>query len=105
MHALARHTRQSSLHLDLPHEISSSPQLSYTRGSVLPCWIILESGDPDALGLFASQNAFSVRLRRRVRYQATALLMVQNVDPRLSVTDVASAAWWPQPTPSASPRI
>ncbi|KAJ6550988.1 hypothetical protein DFH09DRAFT_603593 [Mycena vulgaris] len=78
--------------------LSLATPLSYTRGSVIPCWIIIESGDPDALELFASQNALSVRLRRRVRYQATALLTVHNVDPRPLVTDVASASWWPQPT-------
>ncbi|KAJ7690239.1 hypothetical protein B0H17DRAFT_1011660 [Mycena rosella] len=72
--------------------------LCYTRGSVIPCWIMLESGDLQALDLFADPGALSVRLRRRVRYQATALVTMQSPDSTQSVLDVASAVWWPQPT-------
>ncbi|KAJ7461181.1 hypothetical protein FB451DRAFT_1269147 [Mycena latifolia] len=82
---------------------SLATPLSYTRGSVLPCWIMLESGDLQALDFFADPAALSVSLRRCVRYQATSLVTMQNADATQSVVDAASAVWWPQPAHDFTP--
>jgi hypothetical protein len=75
----------------------TNTQLSYTRGSVIPCWIVLESGDLQALDIFAEPSSLAVRLQRCVRYQGTALVTMQNIDSTQSILEVASAVWWPHP--------
>ncbi|KDR76931.1 hypothetical protein GALMADRAFT_278851 [Galerina marginata CBS 339.88] len=44
--------------------------LSYTRGSVIPLFLTLESDDKQVLDLLSSPQAISVRVRRRTRYNS-----------------------------------
>ncbi|KDR76940.1 hypothetical protein GALMADRAFT_420148 [Galerina marginata CBS 339.88] len=44
--------------------------LSYTRGSVIPLFLALESDDKQVLDLLSSPQEISVRVRRRTRYNA-----------------------------------
>ncbi|KAJ7177035.1 hypothetical protein C8R46DRAFT_889265 [Mycena filopes] len=82
---------QCTLSLATPH--------CYTRGSPIPCWLTLESGDLQALDFFADPAAVRVRLRRCIRYQGMALsMMPTSVDAAQEFTDVASAVWWERPS-------
>ncbi|KAJ7114642.1 hypothetical protein C8R43DRAFT_125800 [Mycena crocata] len=90
--------------------LSLATPLCYTRGSVLPCWLVLESGDADALALFSDPSALDLRLQRRVRFRATALVTAMqstnnhsNSATTQTVVDVATAVWWPQPAEDATP--
>ena len=41
-------------------------QLSYTRGTVIPCYLTLTSDDTEALDLLSSPNSPNIRLTRRL---------------------------------------
>jgi hypothetical protein len=69
-------------------------QLCYTRGSVIPCWLTLTSGDVEALELYAAPDALSVHLHRCVRWQSASTPVQHTVDGKTSVTGVARAVWW-----------
>lgn len=71
-------------------------QLCYTRGSVIPCWLTLESGDVQALELFAAPDALQIHLRRCVRYAATSISASQ-VGVTSSFATLAHAVWWTHP--------
>ncbi|KAF7374745.1 hypothetical protein MSAN_00360000 [Mycena sanguinolenta] len=58
-------TRQAAVHCIL----SLANPLSYTRGTVIPCRLTLESTDDQALDMFSSPSAPVVILRRCVRFQ------------------------------------
>jgi hypothetical protein len=74
-------------------------QLSYTRGTVIPCLLTLESDDPQALDLLSSMTSPTVRLQRCVKYEANG----RPSHSRKNVVDdgmdgaqfVQSAVWWP----------
>ncbi|KAJ7220985.1 hypothetical protein C8J57DRAFT_1198680 [Mycena rebaudengoi] len=74
--------------------MSLAKPLTYTRGSVIPCWITLESGDLEALDLCSRPDALAVNLRRCVRYQTTSLVSIQDVASTQSFVDCAVATWW-----------
>ncbi|KAJ6576649.1 hypothetical protein DFH09DRAFT_1149928 [Mycena vulgaris] len=80
-------TRQAAVHCVL----SLANPLSYTRGTVIPCRLTLESGDNQALDMFSSPSAPVVTLRRCVRFQNPATSSKRGVDW------VESAVWWPSP--------
>ncbi|KAJ7743677.1 hypothetical protein DFH07DRAFT_979421, partial [Mycena maculata] len=86
----------TAINLSPHYNIDNPFQLCYTRGSVIPCWITLESGDVEALDLFAAPDALVVHLRRFVRHQTTSLVANQT-GPTQSFTTLAPAAWWPKP--------
>ncbi|KAJ7904036.1 hypothetical protein B0H13DRAFT_1620928 [Mycena leptocephala] len=79
------------------YSLSLARPLCYTRGSVIPCWIALSSGDTEALEMHASPDALVVHLRRCVRWQNTELPGIQSVEGTTALTAVALAAWWPRP--------
>ncbi|KAJ7808614.1 hypothetical protein B0H14DRAFT_3761514 [Mycena olivaceomarginata] len=56
--------------------------LCYTRGSVIPCWLTLTSGDVEALELYAAPDAPLVRPSSTLWAAKT------------SVTAIARAVWW-----------
>ncbi|KAJ6536933.1 hypothetical protein B0H19DRAFT_1382759 [Mycena capillaripes] len=77
--------------------LSLARPLFYTRGSVIPCFLTLSSGDPDALELHAAPTALTVHLRRRVRYAAADRPTLHSVaGAQESLAVVARAAWWPR---------
>ncbi|KAJ7314491.1 hypothetical protein DFH08DRAFT_1041736 [Mycena albidolilacea] len=67
--------------------------LCYTRGSVIPCWLTLTSGDVEALELYAP-DALSVHLHRCVCWQSASTPVQHTVGGKTSVTAVARAVWW-----------
>lgn len=69
--------------------LSLAKPLSYTRGSIIPCFMALRSSDENTLGLFSTPSAISVKLLRRVRFLNPDNLWDE------SVQEVGSASWWP----------
>ncbi|KAJ7455297.1 hypothetical protein B0H11DRAFT_2161071 [Mycena galericulata] len=82
-------TRQAALSLANP--------LSYTRGTVLPCRLTLESSDNHALDMFSAPSAPMVTLRRCIRFQNLSTSSKRGADWVESFEDVCRAVWWPSP--------
>ncbi|KAJ6460063.1 hypothetical protein C8R47DRAFT_129694 [Mycena vitilis] len=76
--------------------LSLARPLSYTRASVIPCWLHLRSGDADALALLSVPSAPRVHLRRCVRYHNSDRPGILTVQSGESCTDAANAVWWPR---------
>ncbi|KAL0954347.1 hypothetical protein HGRIS_003341 [Hohenbuehelia grisea] len=62
--------------------------LSYTRGTVIPCSLSMDSRDSQALDLLSQSRSIAVVLRRLVRYFSGST----NKD---LIEDVGRAIWWP----------
>ncbi|KAJ7761955.1 hypothetical protein DFH07DRAFT_739629 [Mycena maculata] len=92
-------TRQVAVHCIL----SLANPLSYTRGTVLPCRMILESGDNHALDMFSAPAAPLVTLRRCVRFQNLSTSSKRGADWVESFEDVARAVWWPSASGNDAP--
>ncbi|KAL0954346.1 hypothetical protein HGRIS_003340 [Hohenbuehelia grisea] len=69
--------------------------LCYTRGTVLPCFMTIESPDMQALDLLSSPKAIMVRLRRNIKYHEFRTMAVDAMTWRDSVDDTDPAVWWP----------
>jgi len=83
--------------------LSLANPLSYTRGTVIPCRLTLESGDNHALDMFSAPSAPMVTLRRCVRYQNLATSSKRAADWVESFEDVSRAVWWPSASRSDAP--
>ncbi|KAJ7170804.1 hypothetical protein C8R43DRAFT_944647 [Mycena crocata] len=92
-------TRQATVHCML----SLANPLSYTRGTVIPCRMTLESNDHQALDMFSAPSAPVVTLRRRVRFQNPTTSSKREVDWVESFEDVCSTVWWPSPGGTDAP--
>ncbi|EDR12159.1 uncharacterized protein LACBIDRAFT_311255 [Laccaria bicolor S238N-H82] len=58
--------------------LSLAKPLCYTRGTVIPCYLTLESSNSHALGLLSTPKSPFVRLTRRVRYSQDASSTIDN---------------------------
>ncbi|KAJ7678977.1 hypothetical protein DFH06DRAFT_974169 [Mycena polygramma] len=92
-------TRQAAVHCML----SLANPLSYTRGTVIPCRMTLESTDSQALDMFAAPSAPMVTLRRCVRFQNPLTSSKREVDWIQSSQDVCRAVWWPSASGNDAP--
>ncbi|KAF5372740.1 hypothetical protein D9615_010121 [Tricholomella constricta] len=73
--------------------VSLAKPLSYTRGTVLPCFLTLQGSDEAILDLFSAPSAISVKLHRRIRFFSKRS---QSDDAwNENVKEVGSATWWP----------
>jgi hypothetical protein len=76
-------------------------QLCYTRGTTIPCALIIECGDPQALEILSSPEAVVLRLRRNVRFHTREKTAAHYGDvasklvwkEELDHSELAS--WWP----------
>ncbi|KAJ7364223.1 hypothetical protein DFH08DRAFT_682227 [Mycena albidolilacea] len=84
-------SRQAAVHCML----SLANPLSYTRGTVIPCRMTLESTDVQALDMFSCPSAPVVTLRRCVRFQDPSTSSKREVDWVESYEDVSRAVLWP----------
>ncbi|KAF7327972.1 hypothetical protein MKEN_00377400 [Mycena kentingensis (nom. inval.)] len=84
-------TRQAAMHCML----SLANPLSYTRGTVIPLRVTLESNDGQALDILSSPTAPVVTLRRSVRYQNLSTSSKRGADWIESVEDICRAVLWP----------
>ncbi|KAF8181275.1 hypothetical protein BJ912DRAFT_1062143 [Pholiota molesta] len=80
--------------VNLTCKLYISKPLSYTRGSVVPLYLHLESDDNQTLDLLASPKAISVHLRRHVSY---GLLenKAKGITYKSAAEDSLPAIWWP----------
>ena len=86
-------------------------QLCYTRGSVIPLILLLESQDLEALDLLSSPRSVVVRLRRSIKYHSGADPTFERSawrDPNLehvawrnAIEYSPLARWWPSAEISA----
>ncbi|KAJ7707530.1 hypothetical protein B0H17DRAFT_918282 [Mycena rosella] len=83
--------------------LSLANPLSYTRGTVIPCRLTLESNDTQALDMFSAPSAPLVTLRRCVRFQNPSTSSKREVDWVQSFEDVCRAVWWPAPNGNDAP--
>ncbi|KAF7316680.1 hypothetical protein HMN09_00400900 [Mycena chlorophos] len=84
-------TRQAAIHCML----SLANPLSYTRGTVIPVRLMLESTDGQALDIMSAPSAPVITLRRHVRYQNLATSTKRAADWVDAVEDVCRAVLWP----------
>ncbi|KAJ7261798.1 hypothetical protein B0H12DRAFT_1322015 [Mycena haematopus] len=91
----------SSRSVDATCSLSLATPLCYTRGTTIPCAIVIECGDPEALELLSSPGALVVRLRRSVRFHTGDKTAAHYGDvpsklvwkEELDHSELAS--WWP----------
>ncbi|KAJ3739215.1 hypothetical protein DFH05DRAFT_532940 [Lentinula detonsa] len=84
-------TRQATISCIL----SLALPLSYTRGSIIPLHLVIQSNDPQALETLSSPHAIICRLRRILRYYPDEN---KTVDPKLRREELEHselATWWP----------
>ncbi|KAJ3513144.1 hypothetical protein NLJ89_g3107 [Agrocybe chaxingu] len=75
--------------------LSLAKPLCYARGTVLPCFLTLESSSPQALDLLCTPSAIALSLRRRVRFYNKPSSSRQDVAWNESMEDTGRAVWWP----------
>ncbi|KDR78971.1 hypothetical protein GALMADRAFT_244680 [Galerina marginata CBS 339.88] len=69
--------------------------LSYTRGSLIPFCLRLESDDEQALDLISTPKAVVLRLRRRIKYHWNAEKSFESLAWKDAVDHSQLAVWWP----------
>ncbi|RDB25885.1 hypothetical protein Hypma_006734 [Hypsizygus marmoreus] len=78
--------------------LSLAKPLCYTRGSVIPCSIVIETSDEQALHLLSSPKAIVLRLRRSVKCHPDHEHFTESAIPWKDEIDLSQlAAWWPSP--------
>ncbi|KAG6861947.1 hypothetical protein C0995_009131 [Termitomyces sp. Mi166 len=84
-------------------QLSLANPMCYARGSVIPCWLTLQSDSPAGLDALADSKAIKVALQRRVKYHPKGL----RCKPITQTTTIQSAVWWPSNVdqPSEGPNI
>jgi hypothetical protein len=79
--------------------LSLATPLSYTRGTVIPLFLVLTSEDKQALDLLSSDNAIHVLLCRHIRYHMLASHASKNKQVNSGWKDTSEfldgAVWWP----------
>lgn len=80
--------------------LSLAKPLFYTRGTLIPCALKLESNDTNVLNMFAVPAAIVLQLRRRVRYfsQWSEMKRRENTARNETVGEMGTATWWYPPT-------
>jgi hypothetical protein len=74
-------------------------QLCYTRGTLIPCALKLESTDESVLDIFAEPTAIVLHLHRRVRYfcKPSELTRPEEIGWNEYVEKMCTAVWWLSP--------
>ncbi|KAF5326885.1 hypothetical protein D9619_004143 [Psilocybe cf. subviscida] len=69
--------------------------LAYTRGSVIPLCLRLESPDAQVLDMLSNPKAIVTRMRRRIKYHYNAEKTVESFAWRDAIDHSQLALWWP----------
>jgi len=77
------------------YSLSPLPKLSYTRGTVIPLFMSVESEDEQALDLLATPKAIMARVRRRTRDHVHPDNHVEYSSWRDALDHSQRAVWWP----------
>lgn len=83
----------------------SLPKLSYTRGTVVPLFLRLESEDEQGLELLAFPKAIMARVRRRIRDHVHPGNHFEHSGWRDSLDHSQRAVWWPSDPKGDSGRL
>jgi len=86
--------------IDAKCTLSLAKPLCYTRGTTIPCVMVIESSDEQALDLLSSPRAAVVRLQRRVTYSTeaeTPRTHIAGKEYRAAVDYPGTAVFWPGP--------
>ncbi|KAF5326922.1 hypothetical protein D9619_004166 [Psilocybe cf. subviscida] len=77
-----------------------SAPLVYTRGSVIPLYMRMQSSNQQALDLLATNKSLTVRLQRRIEYSLPMrhLKDTDNYHAGKDERDLGEAVWWPDPS-------
>jgi hypothetical protein len=75
--------------------LSLAKPLCYARGTVLPCFLTLESREPLVLDMLAAPTSIVLSLRRRVRFYNKSNSSRRDVAWNETVEDMGTATWWP----------
>ncbi|KAJ7678978.1 hypothetical protein DFH06DRAFT_502634 [Mycena polygramma] len=88
----------ASRSVDAACRLSLATPLCYTRSTTIPCAIVIECSDPQALELLTSPEAIVLRLRRSVRFH-TGEKAFSDVPSKLvwkeELDHSELASWWP----------
>ena len=76
-------------------------QLCYTKGSVIPLILLLESQDLEALNLISSPKSIVLRLRRFIKYHSNDDQTLEHFAWGDAVQESSLATWWPSTEGSA----
>ncbi|KAJ6531971.1 hypothetical protein B0H19DRAFT_1242118 [Mycena capillaripes] len=91
----------ASRSVDATCRFSLATPLCYTRGTTIPCAILIECNDPEALELLSTPESVVVRLRRNVRFHTgeKAATHYGDVASKLvwkeELDHSELASWWP----------
>ncbi|KDR78970.1 hypothetical protein GALMADRAFT_154856 [Galerina marginata CBS 339.88] len=77
--------------------------LCYTRGSLIPLFLRLESDDQQSLDLLSAPKAISVALKRRIRYHFNPSKALGMYHLRDTIDYSQPAVWWPSTEGSEEP--
>lgn len=102
---LVRGVAFSSRMVDVLYTLYLAKPLSYTRGSVIPCYMLIQCNHQQALDLLSMPRTIDVRLVRHISSPMSASttgtkMSSYGVEFETSSQYVQSAVWWPQ---SSSP--
>ncbi|KAI0767593.1 hypothetical protein C8Q74DRAFT_1203955 [Fomes fomentarius] len=80
--------------------VCTESSLCYTRGSVIPCVITIETKDPQALDLLSGPQTPVVRLLRQIATGEASLnpsgsKRLPSLEYEHGVQELATAVWWP----------
>ncbi|KZP29743.1 hypothetical protein FIBSPDRAFT_1038755 [Athelia psychrophila] len=79
--------------------LSIAMPLIYTKGTAIPCYLVLGSPDKEVLDLLSSRNAIDIRLQRRVVWGVDRLTKYTGFDEKLyrngALDYPGSATWGP----------
>ncbi|EIN11045.1 hypothetical protein PUNSTDRAFT_133099 [Punctularia strigosozonata HHB-11173 SS5] len=96
-------------HVELRCTLSLARPLCYTRGSIIPLSLLIESQDQQALDLFATPYAIRVCLVRRqtchpgIKSKVKDTMKLIDGHYLVSSKEIEFAAWWPDRTPQEVP--
>ncbi|KAF5326919.1 hypothetical protein D9619_004165 [Psilocybe cf. subviscida] len=92
-------SRPVAIECQSPLKLFLSAPLVYTRGSVIPLYVRMQSSDQQALDLLATHKAIVVHLQRKIQHH---LPMANLKNPEhyhtsmgRDVRDLVEAVWWP----------
>lgn len=78
--------------------IALANPLCYTRGTVVPCRMVLQGDDAQVLDLLSAPSSILLSLRRRLRFYNKSSSSKPDVAWNESLEDVGTAVWWPSTT-------
>ncbi|KAI0649771.1 hypothetical protein C8Q79DRAFT_940660 [Trametes meyenii] len=89
--------------VEATYKLALAKPLCYTRGSVIPCVITIETTDPQALDLLSAPRTPVVRLLRRMSTQeygpaSVGSKKLPGIEYESTIQEVTAAVWWPEQT-------